>query len=89
MKRRSFLSFPLLDLLVFQLHTPQDALAGKLPSKEFKVDAGQDQYGKSFTYMSARFDLKVVLASNAGGAALSQNENRLFRVLISLKIFNR
>jgi mannose-6-phosphate isomerase-like protein (cupin superfamily) len=58
MQRRSFLSFPLLAPLAFQMPSLDGASADR-PTKGLKVDAGQDRSGKSFTYLGARFDLKV------------------------------
>ncbi len=58
MQRRSFLAFPL--LAPFALQVPgSENFSEERPPKGFKVDAGQDRSGKSFTYLGARFDLKV------------------------------
>ena len=68
MKRRAFLALPLaLPLLP---GPDRRALAGPGPTAGVKVDAGQDRFGRSFTYLGARFDLKVSGRDTDGGMSL-------------------
>ncbi len=64
MERRLFLQFPLLAL---QVPAIEDFINDNRPTKGFKVEAGGDRLGKSFTYLGARFDLKVS-GKDTGGA---------------------
>ncbi len=68
MQRRAFLALPLAVPLLPGLDLR--ALAASGPTAGVKVDAGQDRFGQSFTYLGARFDLKVSGQDNNGGFSL-------------------
>jgi len=68
MQRRTFLALPLALPLLPGLDLPALAAAG--PTGGVKVDAGQDRFGHSFTYLGARFDLKVSGQDTNGGMSL-------------------
>ncbi|WP_210518567.1 cupin domain-containing protein [Hymenobacter terricola] len=68
MKRRAFLALPLLLPAVPGLENLLLAAPG--PTKGVKVDAGQDRFGQSFTYLGARFELKVSGQDTNGGMSI-------------------
>lgn len=72
MKRRAFLALPLALPLVLPVvpELARRALAGPGPAAGVKVEAGQDRFGQSFTYLGARFDLKVSGQDTNGGFSL-------------------
>ncbi|WP_133271520.1 cupin domain-containing protein [Hymenobacter radiodurans] len=67
MKRRTFLSLPLVLPAVPMLAVLPPA---NLPPKGIKVDANQDRFGQSFTFLGARFDLKVSGQDTAGAMSV-------------------
>lgn len=69
MQRRLFLQLPLIaPTLAFALPPLADQRASnpRLPQKGILVRAGQDRFGKSLTYLDARFDIKVSGKDNEG-----------------------
>lgn len=68
MKRRAFLALPLALPILPGLDLR--ALAAPGPTAGVKVEAGQDRFGHSFTYLGARFDLKVSGQDTNGGMSL-------------------
>ena len=68
MQRRAFLALP----LALPLLPGPDLLAWAAPGPApgVKVEAGQDRFGHSFTYLGARFDLKISGQDTNGGMSL-------------------
>ncbi len=67
MKRRAFFALPLAlpALPALALRWPADD-----PTTGIKVAAGEDRFGQSFTYLGARFDLKVSGKDNGGAMSI-------------------
>lgn len=68
MKRRAFLVLPLALPVLPGLD--QLLMAAPGPTAGVKVEAGRDRFGQSFTYLGARFDLKVSGQDTNGGMSL-------------------
>ena len=66
MQRRAFLALP----FALPLLPGLGSLALVPPGPGVKVDAGQDRFGQPFTYLGARFDLKVSGQDTNGGFSL-------------------